>query len=95
MAERDLHLGKAFLVDEQLQRDDGLAGVLGRFLQLAYLAPLQQQFAVPFGFMVCITAEAVLGDVHLLDVHLAVFYRTIGIDERSLAFTDRLDFGTE
>ena len=94
LAEGYFHFSKAFLIDKETQGDNGLTGILGRFLQFAYLASLQQQFAVTLGFMISIGAEPVLGYMHLLDIHLPMFYRTIGINERSLSFPNRLNLRT-
>ena len=95
LAEGDLHLRQAFLVDEEHERHDGLTGVFGGFVEFTDLAFGEQQFAVAFGFVVGVTAEAVLGDMHLLDVHLAVLYGTITIHQGRFAFADRLDLGAE
>jgi len=91
LTEGNLHLRQALLVDEQLQRDDGLAGVLCRFGEFAYLPFGEQQLAVPFSLMVGIRTKAVLRYVHLLDVQFSVFYGAVGVHERSFAFTDGLD----
>ena len=91
LTERDFHFGETFVVDEELQRDDGFAGVLGGFGEFAYLAFVEQQFAVAFGGMVGIGTETVLGDMHLLDEDLPILYRTITIHQRGFAFTNGLD----
>ena len=41
LAEGDLHFRQSFLVDKEAQGDDGLTGVLGSFLEFAYLASLE------------------------------------------------------
>ena len=91
LTEGYLHLRQALLVDEQFERDDGFAGVLGRFRQFAYLPFSEQQLAVPLGLMVSIRPEAVLGDMHLLDVQFPVFNSAVGVHERGFAFTNGLD----
>lgn len=45
--------------------------------------------------MVGIGAEAVLGYMHPLDVHLAVLDGTIGVHEGCFALADGLDLGAE
>ena len=95
LAERNLHFCQAFLVDKEYQRDDGLAGILGRLLEFADLFALQEQFAVAFGIMVGVRTETVLGDVHLLDVHLSVLHGAVRVHQRSFALTDRLDLRAE
>ena len=95
LAESDLHLRQAFFIDKKHERHDGLTGVFGRFVEFPDLAFGEQQFAVAFGFMVGITAEAIFGDMHLLDVHLSVLYGTITIHQGRFAFADRFDLGAE
>ena len=68
LTERYFHLRQPPLVDEQAQRNDGLAVVLCGFLEFVDLAALQQQFAVATHLMVGKTAETVLRDMHLFDV---------------------------
>lgn len=41
LAEGDLHFRQSFLIDKEAQGDDGLTGVLGSFLEFAYLASLE------------------------------------------------------
>ena len=95
LTESYLHFSEAFIVDKQLERDNSLTGVFGCFLEFTYLTALQQQFAITFGLMVGIRPKAVLGNMHLLDVHLSVLYGTIGIDQRSFPLADRFDFRAE
>ena len=95
LAERYLHFRQPPLVDKEHQRNDRLSGVLGGFLKFAYLASLQQEFAVASHLVVRVRPEAVLRDVHLLDVHLPVFHRTIAICQRRLPFADGFDLCTE
>ena len=94
LAEGYLHLRQAFVVDEQLQRDDGLAGILRRFRQFAYLPFGEQQLTISFRLMIGVRPETVLGDMHLLDVQFPVFYSAVGVHERSLTFPDGLDLRT-
>lgn len=41
LAEGDLHFRQSFLIDKETQGDNGLTGVLGSFLEFAYLASLK------------------------------------------------------
>ena len=41
LAEGDLQFCQSFLIDKETQGDDGLTGVLGSFLEFAYLASLE------------------------------------------------------
>ena len=41
LAEGDLHFRQSFLIDKETQGDNGLTGVLGSFLEFAYLASLE------------------------------------------------------
>ena len=92
LTERDFHLRESAVVDEEAQGDDGLARVLGEFRQFAQLLALEQQFAVTLRLVVGITAEAVLGDVHLLDPQFIAFELAVGVGEARLALADGLDF---
>ena len=95
LAEGYLHLREPAFVDEEFERDDGLAGILGGFLEFAYLASLQQQFAVAFRLMISVRAKAVLGYVHLLDVNFAMLHGAVRIDQRSFTLADGFDLRTE
>ena len=95
LTEGYLHLRQSALVDKEAEWDNRLAGVLCRLLQFAYLAALEQQLAVAFGFVVGVRTEPVFGDVHLFDVHLSVLYRTIRIHQRGFAFADGFDLRAE
>lgn len=92
LAEGNFHFRQTTVVDEQFERNDGFAVIFGGFLQFAYFPALQEQFAVPFGVMVGIGAEAVLGYMHLLDIHLPVLDRAVRVNERSFALPDGFDF---
>ena len=91
LAESNFHLGEASLVDEEAEGDDGLSCVFGEFRQFAQLLALEQEFAVALGFVVGITAEAVLGDVHLLDPQLVALELAVGVGKARLALADGLD----
>ena len=92
LAECDFHLGETSLVDEEAEGYDGLACVFGEFRQFAQLLVLKQEFAVALGFVVGITAEAVLCDVHLLDPQFVALELAVGVGEARFALADGLDF---
>ena len=92
LAERDFHLRETTFVDEEAEGYDGLACVFGEFRQFAQLLVLKQEFSVALGFVVGITAEAVLGDVHLLDPQLVALKLAVGVGKARLALADGLDF---
>ena len=89
----DDQLGKATLVDEEAQGDDGDTGLLGVAGDAAYFLAVEQQLAVTMGSVVVIGTVTVLGNVHVLDPNLTIDDHTIGIGQAALALTDGLDFG--
>lgn len=95
LTECNLEFGQPFLVDEEFQWHDGLAGILDRIQQLAQLALGEQQFAVAFRLVVIVRPESVRGDVHSFHPQLAVNERAVRVSQSCFAFTNRLDFGTE
>ena len=95
LTERNLHLCKAFVVDKKAERDDGLTSILDLFLQFSEFFARHEEFAITFGFVVGITAKAVLGDVHLLYPQFVTHKLAIGIDQGSLALTNGFDLRSE
>ena len=89
----DDELGKAALVDEQAQGDDGKTGLHGVLGNAAYFLAVEQQLAVAMGGVVVVGAIAVLGNVHAFHPNLAVNDHAIGVGQAAFALTDGLDFG--
>ena len=86
-------LGEPALVDEQAQRDNREAGLLGLAGNAAYLLAVEQELTVAMGGVVVVGAVAVLGNIHVLGPHLAIDDNAIGIGKSYLALTDGLDLG--
>lgn len=91
LAERNLELGKPFLVDEKRERDDGLAGILHCVLELTELTLGKKELAVSPYFMVLPRAELIGRDMHLLDPELTAVEDAVGVGQRSTRLADRLD----
>ncbi len=90
----DDQLCQTALVDEQTQGDDGktrLECVLGN---AANLLAVEQELAVAMCRVVVVGAKAVLGNIHVLDPHLAIDDHAIGIGQTTLALADGFDLGT-
>ena len=94
LAEGYLQFGEAIVIDEHPQRDDRLAGVLGGLLEFAQFALVQQQFTVTKNIMVGVTAELILGYMHLLGEELRADKLAVGVSQACLRLTDRLDLRT-
>ena len=78
-SDRDDQLGKSALIDKEAQghyRDTWLLYILGN---AANFFAVKQEFAVAVGHVVVVGAEAVLGNIHVLDPYLAVNHSAIGI----------------
>lgn len=90
----DDQLGQSTLVDEEAQRHDGNSRLHAVSGDATDFLAVEQQFAVTVGRVVVVGAEAVFGDVHVLDPDLAVDDHAIGVGQATLALTDGLDLGT-
>ena len=90
-----LKFGETFVVDVHTERNDGLAGVFGCFLEFAQFALGHEELAVAEHVVVGITAELVLGYMHLLGEQFVAYELAIRISKARLRFTDRLDLRTE
>ena len=90
----DNEFGQAPLVDEQSQRDDRETWLRSLASDAAYLLAVQQELAIAMSCVIVVGAETVLGNIHVLDPHLATRDHAIGIGEPALALTNRLDLGT-
>lgn len=90
-AESNVKFSTTVGIDKQAQRYDGEAWRLAVLLQIAYLAAVEQQFAVATGGVVVVAAEIVGGNIHILHPHLAIVDEAECVDEGGLACTDALD----
>lgn len=95
LAQGDLELGQAFVVDEHPQRNNRLACVLRCLLQFAQFAAVEQELAVAQHVVVGITAELVLRYMHLFGEELAAYKLAIRVGKARLRLADRLDLRAE
>ncbi len=95
LAEGYLEFRQTFVVDEHPKRNDRLAGVLGRLLEFAQFAFVQQQFAITEDVVVGVTAELILGYMHLFGEEFGAYKLAVGVSQARLRLTDGLDFRAE
>lgn len=95
LAEGDLEFGQTILVDEHAQGDNGFTGILGSLGELAQLALVEQELAIAQDIMIGITAELILGDMHLLGVELGADELAIGVSQAGFGLADRFDLRAE
>ena len=89
----DEQFGASLGIDEEFDGDDGEATFFDFYLQFVQFAAVEEEFAVAFGGMVEIGAEAIFGDVHLADEQFVAYEGAIGIGKVGFAVADGFDFG--
>jgi len=94
LAEGDIHLGTAFVIDEDERRNDGEARLLAVLLQSAQFALGKQQFAVSASLVVAKRAVEVRRDVHPLHPKLTLVEIAVAVYQRRLTTADRLNLST-
>ncbi len=87
-------LSQSAFVDEQAQWNNRIARLQIVLGNATDLLAVEQQLTVAVGRVIVIGAEAVLGNVHVLDPHLAIDDHAIGIGKTYLTLPDGLDLGT-
>ena len=92
LAECYFEFSQTVVIDEHTERDNRFAGVLGGFLEFAQFAFGHQEFAIAEYVMVGITAELVLGYMHLFGIELAAHELAIGVSETGFGLAYGLYF---
>ena len=88
LTEGYLKFGETFVVDVHTERNDGLAGVFGCFLEFAQFALGHEELAVAKHVVVGVTAELVLGYMHLLGEQFVADELAIRISKARLRLPD-------
>ncbi len=85
------YLGQPFFRNEKLEGDYGVASFLAALVETTYLALSEQELAVAARGVIVVRAVEVFGNIHVFDPHLASVDDAIGIGQRGLSLTYRLD----
>ena len=93
LAEGDVHLSPALVVDEYEGWHDGEARLLAVVLQSAQLALGEEQLAVAASLVVAKRTIEIRRYVHALHPELPLVEVAVAVHERSLAPSDRLNLG--
>src|SRR6476661_924814 len=94
LGQGNFNLGKAPVVHEQAQGDDGEALVLAFAGQLFQLALVEQQLALAHGVVVVVGTQRVGRDAHLVNPEAAVgVEEAVAVAEVDVAGADAFDFG--
>ena len=95
LTEGYLKFGKTLVIDEHAERNNRLAGILGSLGEFAQFAFVQEQFAVTEDIMVGVTAELILGYMHLFGKEFGAYKLAVGVSEACLRLTDGLNLRAE